>query len=1271
MGWQDDAIVGGGAPWEKDALAAPVATTASGAQQASGVVESFQAGIQGSSAGLVVRGKLPNIELDHEHSKWYERLASGVGGFVGDIPAGAVGLVGGTMAGGAAGTAVPVVGNVAGAVVGGGAGAMALPAAIRESYMQAYTKGEIQNAGEFLDRTGIVLKETGKAAVIGGATMGAGKYAGVGLSAAGVTGARAAVATTAAEAGVATTTAAALEGHLPTLQDFTDNAIFIGGMKGSAAAASKLATIYRKTGKTPVEVMADAAKEPSILDDLKKDLPPASYIETALKTNDGRDFMVRRAGERTNPRFEAVDSEGNLLGHSYDLGGQAGSTDIFVTADGWKGKGVGHALYEASRESAGGELRPSENLSADAMKYWKRRDPVALEKMISDSADATIKSGRKYGHSDEAIIAMEREYANETPLNAEMAAAVEAKLTGKQYKPEWSKPTDPLAEYGPELTSHSGIPQAYREMAARTTAMEAMPTDKLKAVIDKPFADVPDAKLPEGLNTKYLENFDDLAAFDSRITEVFKGEIDAQRGGTQGWAETTAKGEALLREAVGQDAINLMRREAGTADAAHVLHARGMMMFKALADAKEAAAAYDSAPLELKPQLMAKALEEANKAAAFKAYFTGASAEAGRALQFLQYMKDARAQADVMTKMVEAYDGKNPDSLLRALANADSMAEMSKLIENSNKPDFFDKYMDYRRASLMSGYLTIARNTFGGTLMLGKTVLTDAYSAMASKLTPGSDPAHFTQAAARITGYVLATGTMFKEAARTFREADSVKAGLKDVSDSAWEHAVQSSGGAKPMALSADGNLIERAAYYQAKGVFGANTLIDGMMRNFGFYGEMYSRASKQAIEAGLSVGSKQFMDFVQEKVSKPSDKDIAAANKAAAEVVFSGDTGPLLQKVYNTLNEWRGLKVIVPFVGVPGKMFEAGTRMSPFAPLVDSWRKDVAAGGELAQRAHAEAALGRIMWATTANLYKDGNITGYGPPEPDKRAVWLMTHQPYSVKIGENWYNYGQTMQPVGPMLGMVADVMQMADFMTDEEQDRIPKAAFLTFKNAVGNATMLQGAADFFSIFTDEGSLVKFVRNFTTSNLPAAGLMGNIAQGLDPYQREVNSLLDAVKARIPGVRETLNPKRDALGNTVAEPEKLQLGLVPAKSMPVNNDKVATEASRLDIGVGRIPDHIDLPAGKDRRLGKVELTPEEKDRWTKEAGQMANTILQGSISAPDWDELPDQVQRNIMTSAFQRGREYGRKMALSPERLDTEYQRISKGVDKNYSQRK
>jgi hypothetical protein len=59
----------------------------------------------------------------------------------------------------------------------------------------------------------------------------------------------------------------------------------------------------------------------------------------------------------------------------------------------------------------------------------------------------------------------------------------------------------------------------------------------------------------------------------------------------------------------------------------------------------------------------------------------------------------------------------------------------------------------------------------------------------------------------------------------------------------------------------------------------------------------------------------------------------------------------------------------------------------------------------------------------------------------PGKRRVQAAASwQPYSVKIGDTYYNY-QRLQPVGTLIGMAADVAEVWDHMTEEESDKVPK--------------------------------------------------------------------------------------------------------------------------------------------------------------------------------------------------------------------------------------
>jgi len=291
MGWQDAPIVQA-APKREAWEDAPVVVPSRGPKYASGISEALSAGYQGSLAGLADRGRLPDIVLDPHNSKWYERLAAGAAQLFNEIPesiaGAAAGAPAGAAVGGVAGTVFPVVGNVVGAGVGGvigaGAGAMAVPAAIRQSLIESYSKGAVQNSADFLDRTTIVLKQAGKEGLIGAVTAGAGKAASVGAATMGLGAKATAAATLGAEGTSLVVTPAALEGRLPEPQDFMDAAILIGGLKGATGVAGKLREVYAKTGKTPLEVMADAKADPTIAADLKGE-PETFYHGTNSKFN--------------------------------------------------------------------------------------------------------------------------------------------------------------------------------------------------------------------------------------------------------------------------------------------------------------------------------------------------------------------------------------------------------------------------------------------------------------------------------------------------------------------------------------------------------------------------------------------------------------------------------------------------------------------------------------------------------------------------------------------------------------------------------------------------------------------------------------------------------------------------------------------------------------------------------------------------------------------------------------------------------------------------
>ena len=242
---------------------APNPTVAPGRRVAKDILDMGMLGLQESSGGLSLRGKLPNIDAPDD-APWYMRLSRAAGGVVGDIPAMIGGAVAGTPMGGPVGSMV---------------GSFAVPMALRDALVTAYNHDAANSWEGVKDIMFSALKGGGKGAVIGAATFGAGRA--VGSAMAGASGRLVAAGTATAELTAMTATASALDGHLPTAQDFLDNALLLGGVKGVAHTVKALKNIYAETGKDPALVAGEAKANPEVLAAVQKGEMPPAYQQLA------------------------------------------------------------------------------------------------------------------------------------------------------------------------------------------------------------------------------------------------------------------------------------------------------------------------------------------------------------------------------------------------------------------------------------------------------------------------------------------------------------------------------------------------------------------------------------------------------------------------------------------------------------------------------------------------------------------------------------------------------------------------------------------------------------------------------------------------------------------------------------------------------------------------------------------------------------------------------------------------------------------------------
>jgi hypothetical protein len=231
--------------------------------------DAWDAGWQASFTGLVTKKKLPSVVMP-EHAGLAMNLVSGIAGLAGDAPAMVAGAIAGSAAGGAAGSVVPVAGTVVGGAVAGGAGSFALPAALKKILMDHYEKGDIKDFNDFYERAAGTLWESMKQGAVGGLTAGAGAVVGKAVAplANGITKTVAPVAT---EIATMVTAGAAVEGEIPSAENFLEAGILVGGLHGSMKVASKLRRKYVETNEHPAEIAIKAEKDPLTAQELIAD----------------------------------------------------------------------------------------------------------------------------------------------------------------------------------------------------------------------------------------------------------------------------------------------------------------------------------------------------------------------------------------------------------------------------------------------------------------------------------------------------------------------------------------------------------------------------------------------------------------------------------------------------------------------------------------------------------------------------------------------------------------------------------------------------------------------------------------------------------------------------------------------------------------------------------------------------------------------------------------------------------------------------------------
>lgn len=1405
-------------PWEEFAQQQPPAQPAKPAES---IYDALVSGLEGSSSGLMYNKRLPDIVLDEQHATWLQKRAADVGGIVGDLPEMVAGGIAGTLAGGP---------------IAGGAGAMALPAAIRTAYAEAYKNGEIRSTGDFLARSGVVIKETGKAALIGAAGAATGGAVGTLASKYGLGPASTLASTIGAEAGAFTVAPAALEGRLPTLEDFGNAAVMVTGFRAAHMAAtpvvkavsSRIANTFAAAGSTPADVVRDARSDPQIAEDLgvPKTITPemetwrersatsishegvANSIDLAnkIKTDLGDNHFVSAILDKMLPRLKGFnvevvsDSEWQLRKYSDNRAAQynektnslqfrgsiqlepavheilhegtarelqlnpafaqdvlaimsrvrdsieTGDVEKVPTADmrrmnaalknpaefvayglsspkvinvlrGVRGVGrsptmfttfvqtvakafgfkdkeysalhdlVGAVEYgvDSSPEYKGGTVR--QFIREQKAKFAAAEAPPATEVVGSVetapageaapapapteaaapapvASEGVTLSKKQIAHIDDQFAQANQVIEDLGKDLADATAALEGKVDPQPYEAKLVDAAKKIEAVSKELEKAQGaseqfkaeredllnrlaekdrqieelkagktpeerdIPRAYEQMAADAAAAEAFPGDKAQQVIDSPFAEIPGMKLPFRMNLKYIQSPDAVKALITRISDVYKSDINAQRNGTVSWADQEAKLQSEGKDIFGDDFEKLVGgRKGGDAVSSLEVKARIDLWKQATLEASQAVTAIKNAGINVTDAMRLTAHEAIQRQALIHSELIGAVSEAARAVQLMKQIKVIAQENAGLSKLAEAI-GRNPDDLLNLAMMAETPEQLGKIIEEANKPTKYQKFMELQRAFLTSGIRTHEANLIGNLLFGGLRPVVDAVSVPIGMISGNADRVFAREILGKTVGMVKGTVDGARYAWHVLKTGEPV-------------------GNKVENNRNAIGGMFGEVVRLNFR-VLGAE---DAFFKASLERGELTSLATHQAIKEGFDPRTDAFKARVADLTENPPAEMKEAAEAYGKRFTFNEDLGKRGRALQNFLREWK-VDWIIPFTGTPLNIFEQMLRHSPAAPVIEGWRGDIAKGGQARDKALAEVAVGSGLFLTGLMMAAGGSLTDSGDPDPKVRQTQIGTGwQPYSIKVGDKYYPINR-FAPVSTLMTMAADIHGAWQHMEDGEKDKAIKSAFIAFSNAVTNQTFVAGMAKFLAAFTDPYNRgERWFESLAGSMVPGAVSQFNN----DPYQREVYSILDAVKARVGfGVSEKLQPARDLFGEEIKSKDRWWVVDATEKT----SDPVRLEAERLGIGVEKAPKSIQVKSKGHRDIGKLELTPEQRDIFAETKGKEAHKIMERYINSSTWDFLPRDKKEQLFHHAFEiAGKKANRAAVTNEERRQKQQQ--------------
>ena len=289
----------------------------------------------------------------------------------------------------------------------------------------------------------------------------------------------------------------------------------------------------------------------------------------------------------------------------------------------------------------------------------------------------------------------------------------------------------------------------------------------------------------------------------------------------------------------------------------------------------------------------------------------------------------------------------------------------------------------------------------------------------------------------------------------------------------------------------------------------------------------------------------------------------------------------------------------------------------------------------------YAQQVMGAGFMMTAYAMTQQGILTGHYSTDAATRNREIASGvPPMSIKIGDQWVSYDR-IEPLSTVLGLVVDSMKAlregkmkGEGIGVSNVFKIVGQNFLdkTFTEGLGKAMLAVQEPDRY--------LESYLVSLTNPVVPA--IVNQIARLEDPIRREIKDpdlqqwVLNSLKSRLPGMRETLPEQVNLLGQT----QQMGRGSVLTGIQVTPTDREATQA---------IFDNPYLKMDRmDRKVGGLELTGEQYADLENRVGDNLNRVAGILIQNPGFQALSRPMQARMFKGVAEQVRKAERLRTLA-----------------------